>query len=184
MAYFLGHLVQGLCVYPSWWVESRQIPFAYQYFRCVDATGFWHGAEWNFIVWGLYFAVLLIIEKTFLLKFLNHSKVISRIYVLLLVVISFVIFNATSMSEAFSYIGGMFGAGDYPLISPEFVFYLKDYAFVLILGLIGATPLPKKLTSKFKVTNWIEPFILVILLAICTAYIVDGSFNPFLYFRF
>lgn len=147
-------------------------------------TGFWHGAEWNFILWGLYFAVLLIIEKFFLLKFLNQSKVISRIYVLLLVVISFVIFNASSMSESFTYIGGMFGAGTYPLISAESVFYLKDYAFVLVLAVIGATPLPKKLVSKLKVTQWFEPFVLVILLAICTAYLVDGSFNPFLYFRF
>ncbi len=147
-------------------------------------TGFWHGAEWNFILWGVYFAVLLIVEKIFLLKWLKSSKVISRIYVLLLVVISFVIFNATSVSDAFVYIAGMFGAGDYPLISTEAIFYLKDYAFVLVLALIGATPLPKKLASKLKVTQWIEPIVLMLLLAIATAYLVDGSFNPFLYFRF
>lgn len=78
----------------------------------------------------------------------------------------------------------MFGAGDYPLISTEAIFYLKDYAFVLVLALIGATPLPKKLASKIKVTQWIEPIVLMLLLAIATAYLVDGSFNPFLYFRF
>lgn len=147
-------------------------------------TGFWHGAEWNFILWGLYFAVLLIIEKTFLLKKLNNSNVISRIYVLMLVVISFVIFNSTSLKEAFDYIGGMFGVGNYPIISTETIFYLKNYCFVLILALIGATPLPKKLALKFKVSQWLEPFVLVALLVIATAYLVDGSFNPFLYFRF
>ena len=147
-------------------------------------TGFWHGADWNFILWGLYFAALLIVEKVFLLKWLNRSKVISRIYVLLLVVISFVIFNAVSMNEAFEYIGGMFGAGNYPLVSSESIFYLKDYFFVIILAIIGASPLPKTLALKFKATQWLEPIVLVTLLAISTAFLVDGSFNPFLYFRF
>lgn len=147
-------------------------------------TGFWHGAEWNFILWGLYFAVLLVVEKILLLKWLKKSRIISRIYVLFFVVISFVIFNAVSVKEAFDYIGAMFGAGSYPLISPETIFYLKDYCFVLILALIGATPIPKNLASKLQVTQWLEPIVLVALLAISTAYLVDGSFNPFLYFRF
>jgi len=147
-------------------------------------TGFWHGADWNFIVWGLYFAVLLVIEKFFLLDFLKKSRVVSRIYVLLLVMISFVIFNASSMGEAVQYIGGMFGAGGYPLISPETVFSLQNYAFVLILAIIGATPIPKLLTQKIRAVRWLEPVALLILLVMVTAYLVDGSFNPFLYFRF
>lgn len=147
-------------------------------------TGFWHGAEWNFILWGLYFAVLLVVEKVFLLKWLNSSKIISRIYVLFFVVISFVIFNAVSLNEAVSCIGGMLGLGNYPLISAEAVFYIKDYLFVLVLGLIGATPIPKKLALKLKAIEWLEAVALVALLAISTAYLVDGSFNPFLYFRF
>ena len=147
-------------------------------------TGFWHGAEWNFILWGLYFAVLLIVEKLFLLKWLNHSKVISRIYVLLLVVISFVIFNAGSINEAFVYIGGMFGVGDYPLVSTETFYYLKDYLLVLIIAIVGATNFPKYFVTKFKTLQWLEPIVLVALLAVSTAYLVDGSFNPFLYFRF
>lgn len=147
-------------------------------------TGFWHGAEWNFILWGLYFAVLLIIEKLFLLKWLNYSKVISRIYVLLLVVISFVIFNAGSINEAFVYIGGMLGVGDYPLVSTEALYYLKDYLFVLIIAIVGATNFPKYFVTKFKTLQWLEPIVLVALLAVSTAYLVDGSFNPFLYFRF
>ena len=147
-------------------------------------TGFWHGAEWNFILWGLYFAVLLIVEKLFLLKWLNHSKVISRIYVLLLVVISFVIFNAGSINEAFVYIGGMLGVGDYPLVSTEALYYLKDYLFVLIIAIVGATNFPKYFVTKFKTLQWLEPIVLIALLVVSTAYLVDGSFNPFLYFRF
>ncbi len=147
-------------------------------------TGFWHGAAWNFIIWGLYFAVLLIVEKVFILKYLNKSKVFSHIYLLFFVIISFVIFNAASMSEAFSYIGSMFGAGNIPVISAETLYYLRSYIVVFIVAMIGATPLPKNLVNKAKFTKYLEPVVLVVLLAVCTAYLVDGSFNPFLYFRF
>jgi len=154
-------------------------------------TGFWHGAAWTFIIWGLYFAVLLVIEKLWLLKPLEKTKVISRIYTLFFVLISFVIFNAADMGEAFAYIGGMFGAGGIPLVSAEFVYYLKSFAIVLILAVIGATPLPKNLVLKVRenekaarIMNFIEPVFLLGLLIVMTAYLVDGSFNPFLYFRF
>ena len=147
-------------------------------------TGFWHGAAWNFIVWGLYFAVLLIVEKVFLLKYLDKSKVLSRIYLLFFVLISFVIFNASTMGEAFSYIGSMFGVGDVPLLSTETLYYLRSYAVVFVVAAVGSTPLPKLLTEKVKITRFLEPVVLLVLLVICTAYLVDGSFNPFLYFRF
>ena len=154
-------------------------------------TGFWHGAAWNFIIWGLFFAVLLVLEKLVLLKYLNKTKVLSRIYTLVAVGISFVIFNATDMKEAFSYIGGMFGAGNVPFVSTEFFYYLKSFAVTLVIGVIGATPIVKKTVEKVFENSkaskfiWIlEPVGLVVLLAVMTAYLVDGSFNPFLYFRF
>lgn len=152
-------------------------------------TGFWHGAAWNFIVWGLYFAVLLVLEKLWLKKYLDKSKVFSHIYVMLLVIISFVIFNAADMGEAIRYIGGMFGFGGVPAYSAEWVYYLRSYAVVIVLAIIGATPLPKKIAAKFsekseKLFNVVEPVVLVGLLIVMTAYLVDGSFNPFLYFRF
>ncbi|MBR5233948.1 MAG: MBOAT family protein [Clostridia bacterium] len=154
-------------------------------------TGFWHGAEWNFPVWGLYFAVLLLIEKSFLLKKLNKSKVISHIYVMFLVIISFVIFNAADMSVAFSDLAGMFGLAGVPVSSAEFVYYLRSYLLVIVIAIIGATPLPKRIVGKIreketgnKVINLIEPAVCIILFVMITAYLVDGSFNPFLYFRF
>ncbi len=153
-------------------------------------TGFWHGAEWNFPVWGLYFAILLLIEKTWLLDKLKKSKVISHIYVMFLVVISFVIFNATNMTQAFADLAGMFGFGGLPAVSTETLYYFKSYIVVIILAVIGATPLPKKIFEKLsknsenKVMNVIEPIACVILMIMITAYLVDGSFNPFLYFRF
>lgn len=152
-------------------------------------TGFWHGAAWNFIVWGLYFAILLVLEKLWLKKYLDKSKVLRHVYVMLLVVISFVIFNATDMGEAARYIAAMFGFGNVPAFSAEWLYYLRSYAVVIAVGIIGATPLPKMLAGKIcakyeKVTNVIEPVVLVGLMIVMTAYLVDGSFNPFLYFRF
>lgn len=154
-------------------------------------TGFWHGAEWNFPVWGLYFAFLLLIEKTWLLKKLQKSKVVSHIYVMFLVIISFVIFNAGNMPEAFADLSGMFGFAGVPVISTEAVYYLRSCLIVIIMAVIGATPLPKKIIEKIKsdkngnrIINILEPVTCVILLTMITAYLVDGSFNPFLYFRF
>lgn len=155
------------------------------------ATGFWHGAAWNFILWGVMFAVLLMIEKLWLLKILKKLKVVSHIYVLLLVMISFVIFDAESVKGAFSCIGAMFGGQDIPAVSFESLYYLKSYLVVLVIAAVGATPLPKKLAAsaeKGRYTsaafNIAEPFVLILLLAVCTAFLIDGSFNPFLYFRF
>ena len=147
-------------------------------------TGFWHGAAWNFIFWGLYFAILLVVEKVFLLKYLNKSLILSRLYLLFAVVISFVIFNATNMGEAFQYIGGMFGAGRIPAISSEALYYLRSYGLIFLIAAVGATPLPKLAVKKFKAVQWAEPVVLLLLLVMVTAYLVDGSFNPFLYFRF
>ena len=154
-------------------------------------TGLWHGAAWNFVLWGLLFAFLLIIEKTFLLNFLKNSKVISRIYTLVIVVISFVIFNATDVGEAFEYIGAMFGAGKIPMVSSQLFYYFKSYFVTLVIALFGSTPLLKNGIRKLKenektakLLNIIEIPVLIALLIVITAYLVDGSFNPFLYFRF
>ena len=154
-------------------------------------TGFWHGAAWNFIIWGLFFAFFLIVEKLWLLKYLEKAKIWNHIYVLVVIAISFVIFNATDMKEAFAYIGGMFGVGTISLSSAEFVYYLKSYGVTLVLALIGATPIVKNAVSRLqekeythKILNVLEPIALIALLVVMTAYLVDGSFNPFLYFRF
>ena len=106
-------------------------------------TGFWHGAAWNFVIWGLYFALLLILEKIWLLEILKKSHVLNRIYVLIAAVISFVIFDATDMSQAFSYLKAMFGTGGYPLTSAASSYYFRSYFVVLMIALLGATPIPK-----------------------------------------
>lgn len=147
-------------------------------------TGFWHGAAWNFIIWGLYFAVLLMIEKTFLLPYLERSKIINHIYVIILVMISFVIFDAASMEQVIEYIKEMFGLGLSPFLSKEAIYYLKSYVLIIVAAIALATPLPKKVAAKIKILSCVEPVVLLAFLIIVTAYLIDGSFNPFLYFRF
>ena len=180
----LGSWFRDYVYFPMGGSRVKKSRMFFNIFTVWMLTGFWHGAAWNFIIWGLYFAVLLLIEKSFLLKFLNRSKVLSRVYLLFMVVISFVIFNATNMGEAFQYIGGMFGAGGIPLVSAEALYYLRSYAVIFLIAVIGATPIPKLVAGKWKVSQYIEPVVLLILLVLVTAYLVDGSFNPFLYFRF
>lgn len=155
-------------------------------------TGFWHGAEWNFIAWGLFFAFFLILEKLWVGKYLAKApSALSRVYVLLLVAVSFIIFNANGMKEAISDIAAMFGTQGYPLITTETLYYLHSYAVVIVLAVIGSTPLIKNAVQRLqqypavrRITNIAEPAVMVVLLLTITAYLVDGSFNPFLYFRF
>ncbi|MDY6132607.1 MAG: MBOAT family O-acyltransferase [Candidatus Limivicinus sp.] len=154
-------------------------------------TGFWHGAAWNFIVWGLFFAVFLILEKLWLLKRLKKAPVLGRFYVLFTVMLSFIIFSAENMGQALSSLSSLFGAGGLPLLSAEFLYYLKSYAVLLLIAVVGATPLPRLLLQRLgirpggeKLRNLLEVPALLLILALSTAYLVDGSFNPFLYFRF
>lgn len=154
-------------------------------------TGFWHGAAWNFVIWGLYFAGLLILEKIWLLKSLEGKPVIGHFYVTAAVAVSFVIFDASDLQQALSYLKAMFGGSGYPLLSSEFLYYFRSYFVVFVIALFGATPLPAKLRGRIRQTaagehvlTIAEPLALIALLLICTAFLVDGSYNPFLYFRF
>ena len=158
-------------------------------------TGLWHGAAWNFVVWGLYMAFFLILEKLFLLSFLKKSRVFGHIYTMFLVLISFVIFSAGSMSDAVSVIVKMFGASGLPLLSVESLYCLRNYTITILAAIVGCLSVVRnmflKLESKMtenRAVNMIftlgEPVVLAALLILVTGYLVDGSFNPFLYFRF
>jgi alginate O-acetyltransferase complex protein AlgI len=155
-------------------------------------TGFWHGAQWNFIVWGLYFAIFLILEKYFLKRLLDKlPHAAGHIYTLFFITVSFVLFNAKGMGEAVENLEGMFGMLDVPLWGTESLYYLKSYGLVLIIAFIGATPIAVKIKQKLaayemgrRTLNIMEPAAHIVLLLLITGYLVDGSFNPFLYFRF
>ena len=149
-------------------------------------TGLWHGAAWNFVLWGLLYAVFLLLEK-WVPALQKLPSLLRRVYVLLVVVIGFVLFNAVDLNQAVSDIGGMFGFGGVPLVSAHTLYCLRSYGVLLIAAFIGATPLVRDVASKVyekPIGKILEPLVLIALLLVCTAYLVDGSFNPFLYFRF
>ena len=155
------------------------------------ATGLWHGAAWTFVLWGLWFAVLLLFEKLALLPVLEKHRVLGHVYTLFFVTLGFVLFDADSAAQAVSRISAMLGAGGLPLSSAQAVYYLKSYGPLLVLGILCATPLPKMIVAKLRKSKGtataldvLEPLFVLIPLLLGTAFLVDGSFNPFLYFRF
>ena len=155
------------------------------------ATGLWHGAAWTFVLWGLWFAVLLLLEKLALLPVLEKHRVLGHVYTLFFVTLGFVLFDADSAAQAVSRISAMLGAGGLPLSSAQAVYYLKSYGPLLVLGILCATPLPKMIVAKLRKSkaaatalDVLEPLFVLIPLLLGTAFLVDGSFNPFLYFRF
>lgn len=155
-------------------------------------TGFWHGADWNFLVWGLYFGVLLVFEKFIFGKLLERLKVVSRVYVLFFVMISFIVFDSNTLSEAYKTVLMLFGVGCDAVFSAESIYYLNSYLVIIPVAVVGATPLAKKAVISLKkragtlekAVELSELVVVLALLFLSTAYLVDGSFNPFLYFRF
>lgn len=155
-------------------------------------TGIWHGANWTFLIWGLLFGIILIIEKIWLNKFMEKlPSFIRRIYVLFIVMILFIIFNSDNMSVALTNIKGLFGMNGEAFVNDYTLHYLKSYLPVLIIALLGSTPFIKILIDKLRknkyvnnIINIIEPILIVVILVVVTSYLIDNSYNPFLYFRF
>jgi len=153
-------------------------------------TGFWHGASWNFIIWGLYFFIFLILEKLFLHKLLKNG-LISHVYTLGIVLVSFVIFNMPDLKSIGIFLKNMTGFGNLSFINAETIYYLKNYLSLLVIAFISATPILKNLTNKIKekwniafVIDTLQTISIFSLLIITTASLLSSSFNPFIYFRF
>ena len=153
-------------------------------------TGAWHGASWNFILWGLYFGVILILEKMFLLKFLEKIPAIFRhIYTIFLVLISWLIFAFEDLGKIGEYFKALFNFNYSYSYNSEGIYYLKNYAIIIIIGIILSTPIITKLLKKMETKNKLLPslitsFIYIAIFIFSTSYLVSDSFNPFLYFRF
>lgn len=155
-------------------------------------TGLWHGASWNFIIWGIYFGVILIIEKYYLNKVLEKlPRVIRNIYAMFIVMISFIIFSSDDMSSALTAIKGLFSFSSLKFSNDFIIYYIRSYGVILIGGLVLCTPLIKNVINKLrenKILNYIinifEVIVLVLVLVIITSMLIDSSYNPFLYFRF
>lgn len=149
-------------------------------------TGVWHGAGFNFLAWGLYYAVILILEKTFIKKYLDKlPQIVGLVYSWLLVLIGWVFFASPSMGNAVEYLKVMFGMGAGAVADGVFMYNLTSYGVLLVIAVISMLPYPKKIWNRFFKENNLVGFIVVILAVLaCTAYLVDSSYNPFLYFRF
>ena len=148
-------------------------------------TGAWHGAAWNFVLWGALFGILLLAEKWLPLEklpnWLRHG------YTLLAILLSFVLFNAESMAQAGSDFAALFGFAGLPLVTGQTLYHLRSFALLFVVGFVGATPVVKRAASgleKTRIGGVLEMVFLAAVLLVCTAYLVDGSFSPFLYFRF
>ena len=149
-------------------------------------TGIWHGASWNFLFWGLYYALLLILEKLFLYDRLQKAPAwIGHVYALILVVIGWVLFSVEDLPSCLMYLRSMFfgGAG---LCSGTFLYYLRSFAPSVIVMAFASTPLAKALYRRLPagLTKVLNPVLVLASLLLCTAYLVDSTYNPFLYFRF
>jgi len=152
-------------------------------------TGFWHGANWNFIIWGIYFLVILIIEKAFLLKVLKRlPSVFAHLYTMVLVTVSFLIFSYTDLSAGMDCFRALFGIGCGGISSAVATYQLVRLLPLLFIAAIGATPLPRMLLDRFvKKHPWTEavfPILCGGILMLCVAYLVDSTFSPFAYLNF
>ncbi|GAV12795.1 MBOAT family protein [Paenibacillus sp. NAIST15-1] len=153
-------------------------------------TGLWHGASWNFIIWGLYFGCFIVMEKLFLYKWLLQlPRVIGNIYTLLIVMIGWVFFDLDRLSTAIAYVGAMFGFSTHHFADNNTYYYLSTHLVILLLAMLAATPLPKKMFLALKQryplgSAILSPILYVLFLFLSTAYLVNDTYNPFLYFRF
>lgn len=144
-------------------------------------TGFWHGANWNFIFWGLYFFVLLMIEKTFLLKHLEKSRILSHIYLVFLVMISWALFALSDLSQLGELLTRMFTLNG----GSDWMYYLRDYAGMLVLCVLASTPFFKMLAdSRLGRNRVVRTVFLSAVLLVSVAFMVDSTYSPFLYFNF
>ena len=152
-------------------------------------TGFWHGASWNFLLWGAYFCVLLIVEKLFLYKWLQKAPaVLAHLYTMFFVCISWLIFYFTDLGEGLTCLKAMFGVGVSSFATPTVVYDLLRYLPLLLICVLAATPLPKRLfdalKNRFVTMRYAQVLLIAGAFLVITAYLVDSTFSPFLYYRF
>ena len=150
-------------------------------------TGLWHGASWNFLLWGLYFGVLIMAEKLWLGRLVaSWPRAVQHIYTLFLVLVSWAIFALEDFGHMGQYLAAMFGFAGGGLADPAFGYYLRSYLPTLCAGILAATPLFAGLWHKLpkKAGMVLLPLLVLAGLLVSTAYLVDATYNPFLYFRF
>ena len=143
-------------------------------------TGFWHGASYNFILWGLYFFILISIEKAILLKFLEKHKIISHIYSIFFILLGWAIFAVVDLGQLKILLKEMFSISK----NSQCIYYLRNYGITFIIAVVFSTPLVKNIYNRVIKSDVLNTFILMSIFLLCIAYLVDATYNPFLYFRF
>ena len=163
---------------PKWkWIRNILVVWA--------LTGIWHGANWNFMLWGLYYAIFMLAERLFLGKWLQKlPSILQHIYAMFVVLMGWALFAIEDMCRLGEYLRACFGGA--PLISGVDLYHLRSYGLLLVILAVAATPLGKKLWNKLgeKTRALLVPVLVLASLILCTASLVDASYNPFLYFRF
>ncbi len=150
-------------------------------------TGLWHGASWNFVIWGLYYFILITVEKLWFMNVLNKYNIFSRLYMILVTLIGWTIFAITDFSSLLLYLQKMFVPTALFADGASFIeasFYLRNYIVIIVLGIFFSLATSSKIYSKVRQNNIIRTALMIILFVISVAYLVDSTFNPFLYFRF
>jgi alginate O-acetyltransferase complex protein AlgI len=146
-------------------------------------TGFWHGASWNFILWGLYYAIILLIEKFILKNYLNKlPKFLQHTYAILLILLGWTIFAIEDISNLKNYLQIMFSINSYKFFDITFLYFVRNYGLLFIIAIIFSIPI--KLPKTNKIINIIKVLVYVILFIITLSLIISDTYNPFLYFRF
>lgn len=173
----------------SWFREYLYIPLGgnrcgrwrqiFNIFVVWAVTGLWHGANWNFVLWGIFFFVLLVLEKTLILGWLERHPILSRCYILPLLLVSWAIFDITDFGKLGEFLAAMFSFRG----GMDWLYYLRNYGVILGLGILFSTPVLEKLGERVA-TRWQRYTLLAVILVTSIAYLVDATYNPFLYFRF
>lgn len=174
----------------SWFKEYVYIPLGgnrkgkvrvtFNLFIVWALTGLWHGASYNFLLWGLFFFLLISIEKLGFINFLNKHKVFSHIYTIFLLLIGWTLFAITDFNGIYEYLSKLFFYSN----GEEWIYYLRNYGVSLIIAIIFSLPLVSMFYKKIENFKWIKTIILMGIFIISVAYLVDATYNPFLYFRF
>ena len=180
----------------SWFREYLYIPLGgnrvgagrliFNLFVVWACTGIWHGASWNFLIWGLYYFLIIVFERFFFSKVLQKLPGwVGHVYGLFIVMVGWALFAVEDFTAMGLYLKAMFGMGA-GLADGDFLYYLRSYLPILVIGILAATPLAKTLWNKasLRARQVAIPVLVLAGLALATAYLVDGTYNPFLYFRF
>ena len=174
----------------SWFREYVYIPMGgnraskgrviFNLFMVWFLTGFWHGASYNFIMWGLLFFILISIEKLGFIKILNEHKIISRVYVIFFLIIGWALFAVTDLAMLKELMIAMFNFNG----GTDWTYYLRNYGVMLALAIVFSTPLIENLYKKLARNRIVNAIVMILIFIVSVAYLVDSTYNPFLYFRF